>query len=71
MNAVEFTADLSAEPILKVPREAAARLPQSGTARVIVLTSADDEDWHALSTNQLNRAYGVNEPEYSVSDLKP
>lgn len=71
MNAVEFTANLSTEPILKVPREAAARLPQSGTARVIVLTSADDDDWHVLSANQLNRAYGINEPEYSAADLKP
>lgn len=71
MNAVEFTANLSSEPVLKVPREAAARLPKSGTARVIVLTSTDDESWHLMSASQLNRAYGVTEPEYGVSDLKP
>jgi len=41
MNAVEFTIELSANPVLPVPKEAAAQLPKYGKARVIVLT--DDE----------------------------
>ena len=39
MQAVEFTTELSANPVLSVPKEAAAQLPKSGRARVIVLTS--------------------------------
>jgi len=38
MNAVEFTTELSANPVLSVPKEAAAQLPKSGKACVIVLT---------------------------------
>ena len=38
MHAVEFTIELSANPVLPVPEEAAAQLPKSGKARVIVLT---------------------------------
>ena len=38
MHAIEFTTELSSSPVLSVPREAAAQLPKSGKARVIVLT---------------------------------
>ena len=44
MNAVEFTTELSASGMLKIPSEAAAQLPKSGIARVIVLTQEDSED---------------------------
>ena len=47
MNAVEFTTELSAKPVLSVPKEAADQLPKSGKERVIVLTgdegTPDDE----------------------------
>jgi len=42
MNAVEFTTELSASPVLSVPKEAADQLPKSGKARVIVLTGDED-----------------------------
>lgn len=71
MNAIEFTADLSAEPVLRVPREIAARLPKSGRARVIVLMPDADDGWYPLSALQLSRAYGENEPEYGAADLRP
>lgn len=44
MNAVEFTTELSANGVLQIPSEAAAQLPKSGRARVIVLTQEDGED---------------------------
>ena len=44
MNAVEFTIELSGTGVLKIPSEAAAQLPKSGMARVIVLTQEDSED---------------------------
>lgn len=71
MNAVEFTADLTSEPILKLPPEVAARLPKSGVARVIVLTGDQEHLWHRWAAEQLNGAYGPDEPDYDVSDLKP
>jgi len=85
MHAVEFTTDLSSKPLLAVPQEAAAQLPKSGKARVIVLTSgdADDDEWRKASYEQflreewagtaakgLARAYGDGEPEYSEADIK-
>jgi len=42
MKAVEFTTDMSGAAALPIPREIAAQLPQSGRARVIVLTEEDD-----------------------------
>jgi len=38
MHAMEFVTELSPSPVLSVPKEAAAQLPKSGKARVIVLT---------------------------------
>ena len=67
MNAVEFTTELSASPILSVPKEAAAQLPKSGRARVIVLTGddADDDEWRKASYEQFLRE---DAPEDSVYD---
>jgi hypothetical protein len=57
MNAVEFTAGLNSDGILSIPREIAGRLPQSGLARVIVLTEEDNEDelWKRSSFEQFMR----------------
>jgi predicted phosphohydrolase len=38
MQAVEFTTELSSKGVLSIPKEALARLPHQGYARVIVLT---------------------------------
>jgi hypothetical protein len=57
MNAVEFTTELSSDPILAIPKDAAAQLPKTGKARVIVLTGDDAEDaqWRAASYEQFLR----------------
>jgi hypothetical protein len=54
MNAIEFTTDLSDEPVLTIPSELAARLPKTGKARVIVLTG-DDNDWQVAAYEQFLR----------------
>ena len=48
MNAVEFITQLSGATVLQIPSEAAAQLPKTGNARVIVLTEEDadsEEAW--------------------------
>lgn len=67
MHAVEFTAELGAEPVLKIPPEAAAQLPKAGTARIIVLTSEDAEDakWRLAAYAQFMRD---DAPEDAVYD---
>ena len=44
MQAVEFTVELSDKPSVAIPLEAAAELPASGVARVIILTGTDEEE---------------------------
>ena len=70
MRAVEFTTALSDEPLLSVPREAAAQLPKQGMARVIVLTSespadAADAEWRLAAYEQFMRE---DAPEDAVYD---
>jgi uncharacterized protein YaiL (DUF2058 family) len=57
MNAIEFVTELTGGASLVVPAEAAARLPQAGKARVIVLTdaSAEDQDWQHAAYGQFLR----------------
>jgi hypothetical protein len=43
-QAIEFIADLSADPVHRIPREAATQLPTSGRVLVIVLTAEADDD---------------------------
>jgi hypothetical protein len=40
---------------------------------VVVVLPNDDErhEWSQFSANQLEKAYGENEPEYTVADLRP
>lgn len=54
MHAIEFTTELGSDPILTIPQEAAAQLPKSGRARVIVLTSdaTDDTQWRSGAYEQ-------------------
>ena len=57
MSAVEFTTELSGSGILQIPAAAAAQLPKTGKARVIVLTDdgTDDADWRAATYEQFLR----------------
>lgn len=37
---------------------------------IVVIMNQEEEDWYALANRSLNRAYGDNEPEYSLDQLK-
>ena len=50
MPAVEFTTELSADPVLNIPREAAERLPKTGRARIVVLPLSEDATDNAQDT---------------------
>jgi hypothetical protein len=68
MKAVALTAHFDGEKVqLDEPfqLEANARL-------VVVVLPPDDERtaWSSLSANQLSRAYGKDEPEYTADDLR-
>jgi len=67
MHAVEFTVDLGPEPILTIPREAAAQLPKAGKARIIVLTAdhTDDAEWRLAAYEHFMRD---DSPEDAVYD---
>lgn len=46
-------------------------LPQNARLVVVVLSQDDErQDWVRLSVQQLARAYGDNEPEYTEGDLR-
>ena len=68
MNAIEFTTELSDEPILVVPEDAAAQLPKAGKARVIILTGndPDDADWRAAAYEQFLRDDVPEDAEYEA-----
>ena len=57
MNAVGITTELSGTSVLQIPSEAAAQLPKTGRARVIVLTDegADDAEWRSAAYEQFLR----------------
>jgi hypothetical protein len=57
MNAVEFTVELNEHAGFTVPNEVAAKLPKTGTARVIVLTGDDDDEqaWQHATYQQFLR----------------
>lgn len=57
MQAVEFTVELSDKPVVAIPREAAAQLPASGLARVIILTGNDEQErqWRLGAYKQFAR----------------
>jgi hypothetical protein len=52
MQAVEFTTELSGQPTFAIPEAAAAKLPKTGRARVIVLTSEEGDTWRAGAYQQ-------------------
>lgn len=54
MQALEFTTELNAEPVLAIPPEIAGQLPKTGKARIIVLTELadDDREWRLAAYEQ-------------------
>ncbi len=67
MHAIEFTAELSGQPVLTIPKEVAAQLPKEGRARIIVLTAdgSDDAQWNGAAYEQFMRD---DSPEDAVYD---
>jgi hypothetical protein len=67
MHAIEFTTELGQKPIVTIPKELAAKLPTSGSARVIILTADDPDDvqWKKAAYEQFARD---DAPEDSVYD---
>jgi len=67
MKAVEFTTELSGSETLQIPSDAAAQLPKSGKARVIVLTAEEDEEaeWRQGAYEQFLRE---DPPEDAIYD---
>ena len=57
MDAFEFTTGLSDSGTLSIPQEVAEQLPNTGTARVIVLTeeTGGDADWRLGAYEQFLR----------------
>jgi hypothetical protein len=54
MQPVEFQATLSGERILRIPTEIASKLPDHGTATVVVVVNGDAEDkaWQQAAYKQ-------------------
>jgi hypothetical protein len=46
-------------------------LPRDAQLIITVLPLSSDREWANLSAQGLARAYGDNEPEYSVADTQP
>lgn len=67
MRAIEFTAELGDQPTLQIPKDIAAKLPKSGSARVIILTTDDPEDreWRGAAYEQFARD---DSPEDAIYD---
>jgi hypothetical protein len=66
MRAVEFTVELSSKSTVEIPKEVAAQLPHSGTARIIILTADEDEtEWQRGAYEQFLRD---DSPEDAIYD---
>jgi hypothetical protein len=69
VKAVEFTINLTGASILTIPDEIAAKLPRTGTARVIVLTSeAESGETQAWQTFAYQEFLHEDPPEDSAYD---
>ena len=76
MNAVEFITQLSGATALHIPSEAAAQLPKTGRARVIVLTEEDadsEESWLRAASSSDAFAFLADPAEdiYTPADGEP
>jgi hypothetical protein len=69
MTTVALSAHFDGE---KIQLDEPCRLPSN--ARLVVVVLPDDgerQDWSRLAAQQLARAYGEAEPDYSAADLRP
>ncbi|MBM3861131.1 MAG: hypothetical protein FJ395_16000 [Verrucomicrobia bacterium] len=56
----------------KIQLDEPCRLPSNTRLMVVVLPDdGERQDWSRLAAQQLARAYGDTEPEYTVADLRP
>jgi len=56
----------------KIELDEPYRLPENSRLVVVVLPGDDErQDWSRLAVQQLARAYGAAEPEYTTADLRP
>jgi hypothetical protein len=53
----------------KILLEEEIKLPKNSKL-IVILVEDDDTDWHTLSSQSLRRAYGEQEPEYTLSEVK-
>ena len=53
----------------KVLFEEKVDLPKNSKL-IVILLEEEDADWYTLSSQNLNRAYGEQEPDYSLSEVK-
>lgn len=69
MKAVALTAHFDGE---KVQLDEPFQLHANARLLVVVLPPDDErQDWSRLSASRLARAYGDNEPEYTMGDIRP
>jgi hypothetical protein len=69
MTTVALSAHFDGE---KIQLDEPYRLPENSRLVVVVLPSDDDrQEWARLAAQQLARAYGDTEPEYTTADLLP
>jgi hypothetical protein len=69
MQPIEFETELQDTPFLRVPKEASARLPKSGHAKVIVLVSGDAEDtpWSKAAYEQFMKEDSAEDSVYDAA----
>ncbi len=69
MKTVALTAHFDGE---KVQFDEPCQIEANARLVVVVLPKDDDRsEWSQFSAGQLGKAYGENEPEYTVADLRP
>ena len=56
----------------KIQLDEPCQLPENARLVVVVLPNDDERgEWSRLAAQQLAKAYGETEPEYTASDLRP
>lgn len=69
MTTVALSAHFDGE---KIQLDEPCQLPPNARLVVVVLPSDDErQEWSKLAMQQLAKAYGPNEPEYTSADLRP
>lgn len=67
MTPIEFTAELGKDRVVEIPQEIAAKLPQKGRVRVIIMSTdrSGDAEWRTGAYEQFVRE---DSPDDSVYD---